>query len=177
MVRKGFRPATVWTRTGQDSQRYEHCLVNCGFPLFWWKGHVSNGCKMYLFRSPVPMFTFRDPRNIPRILPWIPPTSHGLKEESFVAASRESFPLADRSSEGRFWQPSSSVQRLFSLEGWRGCLGSEQSLKPRVCVPVVPLAHRKTCWGVFIGKPQSQVQSELKFLHSATCVYQESQDE
>ena len=30
----------------------EHCLVNGGFLLFWWKKHVSNGCKMYLLRSP-----------------------------------------------------------------------------------------------------------------------------
>ena len=32
----------------------EHCLVNGGFPLVWWKKqHVSNGCKMYLLRSAV----------------------------------------------------------------------------------------------------------------------------
>ena len=29
----------------QGSLHYtpEHCLVNDGFPLFWWKKHVSNG--------------------------------------------------------------------------------------------------------------------------------------
>ena len=38
-----------------------HCLVNCGFPLSWWKKqHVSNGCKMYLLRSPVLLwFSFK----------------------------------------------------------------------------------------------------------------------
>ena len=41
----------------QGSLHYtpEHCLVNGGFPLFCWKKqHVSNGCKMYLLRSPGP---------------------------------------------------------------------------------------------------------------------------
>ena len=40
----------------QGSLHYtpEHCLVNGGVPLFWSKKpHVSNGCKMYLLRSPV----------------------------------------------------------------------------------------------------------------------------
>ena len=41
--------------TKQGSLHYtpEHCLVNGGFPLFWvGKSHVSNGCNMYLLRSP-----------------------------------------------------------------------------------------------------------------------------
>ena len=44
----------------QGSLHYasQHCLVNGGFPLFWWKKqHVSNGCKMYLLRIPVTLPT------------------------------------------------------------------------------------------------------------------------
>ena len=44
----------------QGSLQYtpEHCLVNGGFPLFWWKKqHVSNGCKMVSFKEPCGKFS------------------------------------------------------------------------------------------------------------------------
>ena len=38
------------TQQGSLAYTPEHCLVNGGVPLFFWKKqHVSNGCKMEIF--------------------------------------------------------------------------------------------------------------------------------
>ena len=61
--KSAIRKLLLETLQGSLHSTPEHCLVNGGFPLVWWKKPCFQMGKLYLLRSPVQTLQFSSDRD------------------------------------------------------------------------------------------------------------------